>query len=298
MNSSIINGGLATCRAIEVQSRVKPAPSSSSQQLELEMKLSSLKRDYADLHSVLVEAAQVHRQVCAPHLVRHGNFEIASEIFAVRHIPGDFFTVHEVPEGLVFAPGDITGKGLAAGMWTTYLVGLVGAQIALNPSPEKVVEGVNRDACRMVPAPLCSLFLARLYTSTGRLEYCSAGHPPALLLRASAELERLSDGGPLLGVVPTARFARGTVDLLYGDLLLACSDGILESNDKDDREFGYDRLETQLLSARNGSPTNVLFSVLGAVQDFAATHPLVDDMSVAVVAHRYLPQKDMRSIKH
>jgi sigma-B regulation protein RsbU (phosphoserine phosphatase) len=298
MNSSIFNGGSATCRALEAQSPVKLVSRSSSQQVELEMKLSSLKKDYADLHSVLVEAAQVHRQVCAPHLVRHGNFEIASEIFAVRHIPGDFFTVSEVTDGLVFALGDITGKGLAAGMWTTYLVGLVGAQIALNPSPEIVVEGVNKDACRMVPAPLSSLFLGRLHTSTGRLEYCSAGHPPALLLRADGELERLSDGGPLLGVVPTARFVRGSVDLLHGDLLLVCSDGILESNNRDDQEFGYDRLETQFRSAQNESPTNVLFSVLGAVQDFAAANPLVDDMSVAVVAHRFTPQRGAEITKH
>jgi hypothetical protein len=64
-------------------------------QRELELKLAALQEDYADLHAALFEAAQVHRRLCAPRLVRRGEFEIASEIFAVRHLPGDFFTVAE-----------------------------------------------------------------------------------------------------------------------------------------------------------------------------------------------------------
>ena len=90
---------------------------------ELELKLAALQKDYADLHTALFEAAQVHRRLCAPRLVRHGDFDIASEIFAVRYLPGDFFTLEETSGGTILALGDICGKGLAAGMWTTYLVG-------------------------------------------------------------------------------------------------------------------------------------------------------------------------------
>ena len=62
---------------------------------ELELKVAALQKDYADLHAALFEAAQAHRRLCAPRLVRHGDFEIASEIFAVRYMPGDFFTIPE-----------------------------------------------------------------------------------------------------------------------------------------------------------------------------------------------------------
>jgi serine phosphatase RsbU (regulator of sigma subunit) len=65
--------------------------------------------------------------------------------------------------------------------------------------------------------------------------------------------------------------------------LLVCSDGILESANEDDEEFGSARLEARLRSARTDCADAVLFSVLGAVQDFAATRPLVDDMSLVVV---------------
>src|SRR6266849_10926391 len=105
----------------------------------------------------------LYAPVYAPRLVRHGDFEIASEIFAVRHLPGDFFTVEETNDGVILALGDICGKGLAAGMWTTHLVGLVGAHTGVTSEPEAIVAGVNRDICRNESVvPLASMFLARL----------------------------------------------------------------------------------------------------------------------------------------
>jgi sigma-B regulation protein RsbU (phosphoserine phosphatase) len=147
-----------------------------------------------------------------------------------------------------------------------------------------IVTGVNRDLCLLSSvAPLTSLFLARLDPATGKLDYCSAGHPHTLLLRTDGSLESLSEGGPLLGVVPSASYARGCVELRSGNILLAYSDGILESRNSADEEFGYERLEAQLRHTGTASAEAVLFSVLGAVQDFAAASPLADDMSLVVV---------------
>jgi sigma-B regulation protein RsbU (phosphoserine phosphatase) len=251
---------------------------------ELEVRLADLQQDYAHLHTEIFEAAQVHRRLCAPRHVHYGNFEIASEIFAVRHLPGDFFTVEEKSDGVVLALGDICGKGLAAGMWTTHMVGLVGARVAVTSKPEAIVAGVNRDICLLKSfMPLASLFLAKLDPITGFVKYCSAGHPPAFLLRANGELELLSEGGLLLGVVPAAPYVCGSFQLGAGDVLMIYSDGITESLNGDGEEFGYGRVEDQLRRAQSGAADAVLFSVLGAVQDFAAACPLVDDMSLAIV---------------
>jgi serine phosphatase RsbU (regulator of sigma subunit) len=254
---------------------------------ELAAKLETLQQQYAELHTAIFEAAQVHRRLCAPSMVHYGAFDIASEIFAVRHLPGDFFTTEETNEGLVLALGDIGGKGLAAGMWVPHLAGLIRKYTAENSSPESIVAGVNRDFARLSSvAPLSSLFVARLNAYSGALDYCSAGHPPALLLRDGEELENLSDGGPVLGAVPAARFDCGTVQLRAGDALLVCSDGILESFNEADQEFGSRRLETEFRRAHGGSAEAVLFSVLGAVQDFAAPRALTDDMTLVLITKR------------
>jgi sigma-B regulation protein RsbU (phosphoserine phosphatase) len=285
MSQTAFNGALGTQRAIDLRrSAPRRRNSVKARRDELEVKLEALQKDYAELHTAIFEAAQVHRRLCAPRLVRCGDFEIASEIFAVRHLAGDFFTVKNTRRGAILALGDICGKGLAAGMWTTHLVGLVANRTEVSSDPEQIVAGVNRDLCLMPSAtPLASMFLARLDPDTGHFEYCSAGHPPALLLRASGKLELLSEGGLLLGVVAAAPYVRGSVELGPGDVLLTYSDGLLESVNSSEEEFGYARIEKQMRRAQNDSADAVLFSVLGAVQDFAATRPLVDDMTLAIV---------------
>jgi serine phosphatase RsbU (regulator of sigma subunit) len=254
--------------------------------VDLQQKFETLQRDYAELNAAIFEAAQVHRRLCAPSLLRHGAFDVATEIFAVRHLPGDFVSVEETRDGLVLALGDIGGKGLAAGMWVTHLIGLLRTHTSVSTDPEVIVAGINRDIARLAAIePLSTLFVARL-SKSGQLDYTSAGHPPSLLLRRNGQLELLSDGGPVLGVVPAAVFERGSVKLRSGDLLLACSDGILESFNEAEQEFGNMRLQTELRRAQGGSAEAVLFSVLGAVQDFAAPRPLTDDMTLMVVKNR------------
>jgi len=285
MNHSGFNGGLAPRRALD--GRASPPPTQNSglraRQRELEQKLAAVQKDYADLHTALFEAAEVHRRLCAPRLVRHGAFEIASEIFALRQLPGDFFTVQEVESGLVFALGDVCGKGLAAGMWVPYLAGLVGTHAAATLEPQTIATAVNHDFCRMPSVPLASLFLAKLDAFTGRLEYTSAGHPPALLLRADGQMQALTEGGPLLGVLPAASFVQGRIELGPGDVLVAYSDGVLDSLNSLGDDFGYERLRSHLRQSGKSNAGEIVFSMLGAVQDFAAGHPVADDISLIVV---------------
>lgn len=288
MSQSGSNSGLGTRRSIKVVDvRINPPLPKRSirvQNQELEVKLADLQQNYAALRTEIFEAAQVHRRLCAPRNIRVGDFEIASEIFAVRHLPGDFFTVEEKSDGVILALGDISGKGLAAGMWAPHLVSLVSARMEVTSRPEAIVAGVNRDICLLQSMmPLVSLFLAKLDPGTGSVKYCSAGHPPAILLRANGELEMLSDGGMLLGVLPATAYACGSFELGAGDMLMIYSDGITESNNCAGEEFGYRRLEEQLRRAQSGPADAALFSVLGAVQDFAAAYPLVDDMSLAII---------------
>src|SRR6202008_4411926 len=76
--------------------------------------LDAVRTEHAKLQQAVYEAAQIQRRLCAPREIFWGEFEIAGEIFPVRHLSGDFFTVMELNSVLGLAVGDIAGKGLSA----------------------------------------------------------------------------------------------------------------------------------------------------------------------------------------
>jgi len=87
---------------------------SGSQSVKQE--LDAVRREQAKLQQAIYEAAQIQRKLCAPRELVWGEFEIAGEIFPVRHLSGDFFKVMELDSALGLTVGDIAGKGLSAGI--------------------------------------------------------------------------------------------------------------------------------------------------------------------------------------
>lgn len=67
-----------------------------------------------------------------------------------------------------------------------------------------------------------------------------------------------------------AAFRTGRVSLGPGDVLVAYSDGVIESRNEADQEFGSERLEAHLRVSQTPPPTPCCFRSLAAVQDFAA----------------------------
>lgn len=116
-----------------------------------------------------------------------------------------------------------------------------------------------------------------------QVEYCNAGHPAPLVLRSAGVVEKLEAGGPLLGVVSGASYESGRVELRLGDLLLGCTDGVLECRNAADEDFGHACLLREAREHTGESAQAVLFSVLGAVQDFAGERPRHDDVSLLVI---------------
>lgn len=250
--------------------------------------LTALRHEHDDLRRAIYEAAQVQRRLCGPRHIRAGEYELASEIFPVRHLSGDFITWLQLDGDLVFAIGDIAGKGLTAGIWFTYLVGMIRRHISALGDPAAALSAVDQDLLLAgVEIPLTTLFLARLNLQSGELTYANAGHPPALLIREHHELEELSMGGPVLGLPSRASlFVNGHAIVSPGDTLLAYSDGIAESRNESGVEFGTEALFEAVRRFSASNPDIMLFSLLAAVEDFLGSAHRDDDIALLVL-HRF-----------
>ena len=260
-------------------------PSESIQSLKKD--LDALHHEHARLRQAIYEAAQIQRRLCAPRELVWGDFEIAGEIFPVRHLSGDFFKAMELDSVLGLAVGDIAGKGLSAGIWQAHLMHLVQHCARTYLQPADAVAEVNRELCRdQNEPPITALFFARLDPERNELVYCNAGLPPPLLVRRNRSVERLEEGGPMLGALKDSAYNSGHVRLNPGDMLLAYSDGLTECRNSQDEEFEMERLSAAANAVNGASANQVLFSTLGTILDFADACSPGDDLTLLVVRRR------------
>ena len=251
--------------------------------LALQEELVALRQEQAKLRQAIFEAAQVQRGLCAPRQLSWGEFEIAGEIFPVRHLSGDFFKVLDLGDALGLAVGDIAGKGLSAGIWLPHLTGVVQRWARAHSDPAAALTEINVELCDDEgAAPLTALFFARIEPQ-GEIVYCNAGLPAPLILRRDKSVVPLEKGGPMLGALRGAAFNAGSITLDPGDMFIACSDGVTECRNSCDEEFDTKRLSVAASAASHGSATQALFSTLGAVLDFADGCPPGDDLTLLVV---------------
>ena len=261
--------------------------------IHLQNEVDALLQEKLDLYAQLFEAGQIQRKLSGSRELRQGCLQFASEVFAARFLSGDFTMFLPRGSKVLAAHGDIAGKGIAAGMWFTNLAGLLQSYGHPDSDPAKIAWEVNRHLCYLRPvAPFATAFLAQIECETGHLTYCNAGHFPPILLRADGQTELLETGGPLLGAIDKASFNSGDLVLEPGDMLLAYSDGILECRNATGEEFGLERLAETLRHSRQPSPHSTLMVLLAALQDFANSGPICDDVSLTVIQRDPSPARN------
>ncbi len=89
----------------------------------------------------------------------------------------------------------------------------------------------------------------------------------------------------VIGLFENVQFERGHVKLEPGDTLILCTDGITESDDENQEEYGTDRLVRSVLDASNGSAEEIVAAVSADVNRFSqqGTH-LDDKVMIAIKA--------------
>ena len=108
--------------------------------------------------------------------------------------------------------GDVSGHGIEAAM-TAALIREVTRALALEVGrPEEVLQMVNRAVVtRLDFRHFATMFLGVLDLRTGRLTYCSAGHPPGLIIGKDRGISELASRGLPVGAFPDTVYSATTV---------------------------------------------------------------------------------------
>jgi sigma-B regulation protein RsbU (phosphoserine phosphatase) len=211
-------------------------------------------------------------------------FEVAAESRSCFEVGGDNYDVIPLAGGRVaLAIGDVSGKGTPASILMASVHASLRA-LAGSAPPEVLMARLNRflydntEANRYV-----TLFYAELDPARRTLGYVNAGHVPPFWIRGDGGRSRLEEGGPVLGMLGDAPFARGEVAIGPGDLVAMVTDGATEAVSAADEEFGDERVAGALAEAKDRSAAEILSGLLATVEDWAGAAGCSDDLTALLL---------------
>lgn len=144
---------------------------------------------------------------------------------------GDWFDAQSLVDGRVaLVVGDVVGHGVAASATMGQLRAVLSERLAATGDIGTAIADADRMAGRLRAARAATVCVAVLDPGTGALTYCTAGHPPPLLVPRDGEPRYLpaTGTGPLGVGTAGGEVTVGTDRLDVGDMLLLYTDGILE----------------------------------------------------------------------
>jgi len=200
------------------------------------------------LRSELDTAREIQRQLLPTGAREVPGLDLAAGYVPARELGGHFYDFLPYGEGrLAVALGDVSGKGTAAALYGSLAIGTVREIVVDRASePASMLALLNQ---RLHAARLDSRFIAMLFAvydaSTRRLTLSNAGGPYPLLVR-DGQVISIRLGGVPLGLLPDTQYDESSLDLRPGDVIIFASDGILESENAAEEEFGLQRLSALL----------------------------------------------------
>ncbi len=214
------------------------------------------------------------------------------EAHAILHpaqqVGGDLYEALRMPDGNLLAViGDVSGKGIPAALFMAVTVTLLRALGPDSGRPENILRRVNDALATHNPQGMFVTLLCGVYdVRSGRLDYASAGHPPAVLIReGSAQFLPLKPG-MVAGIMDDFSTRGQSVQLQAGDQLVFYTDGVTEAFNAAGDLYGDSRLLAELARHTGNTAAATTEALLRSVRAHAGQHPQSDDIAVLALKRK------------
>jgi sigma-B regulation protein RsbU (phosphoserine phosphatase) len=243
-----------------------------------------LQEDERRLAEDLSTAREIQKQLLPKTTPWLPGLQVAFAYRPANHLGGDFYDMRPYGEGrLAIAAGDVSGKATSAALYGSLAIGMLRQYTEDRLRPGALLRDMNY---KLLGLGIDNRFLALalgVYDAGDRsLVLANSGLPHPLLVR-DGEVSPIRVVGVPLGLLPDRSYEEEVVLLETGDVVVIATDGIDESHNRQDEEFGTERVQQTLAELAGGSAREIADGLLAASQEWAGGAEAWDDSTVVVL---------------
>ncbi len=203
---------------------------------------------------------------------------------------GDYYDFIQIDKNrLAVIIGDVSGKGIEAAFYMTFVKGVLHSLAHEVESPARLLKNANRLFYENAPrGTFISLVFGIIDLERGMLRYARAGHNPILFKSVdNDEFQTLKPSGIGLGMDSGDTFDQTIEEkeLLFksGDMLILYTDGMVEAVNARREFFGYERFLDTFQSAGHISVDQIIQHTTDRLEQFIGRSEQHDDMTMIVI---------------
>jgi sigma-B regulation protein RsbU (phosphoserine phosphatase) len=232
----------------------------------------------------LQEARRIQQKLLPARLPQVDGWSIAASWQPAAGVGGDCYdTIAFGSSRVGVSIADVVGKGIPAALMMSNLQASVRAFATERVSPGDLCRQVNRVLCgNIAEGRFISFFYCVVDTRKEAVTYSNAGHYPPIVIRVDGSVERLTAGGPVLGVFSDGVYEEASVPIRPGDRVILFTDGITEARNAADEEFGEERLIATAVQIRRASSAVIDHSLAATLAAFTGGN-YQDDATLVVM---------------
>lgn len=251
---------------------------------QMRERLIEAERHEADLRV----AREIQEQVLPAALPIRERWEFSARNLPARWIAGDFFDAIPVADDRTCVLiGDVCGKGVPAALYMARVMAYCRVVTQVRRTAGGILAFVNDLlASEWTDLTFVTALACVFDNRSGRITFCSAGHPMPFRLRESTgEVSVIEAGHGLpLGIESGSSFEDVDIEAQPGDAFVLYTDGVTEAKNPSGELFHEKRLE-EALRGHHGRPEALTERILTAVQAFAGHEPQSDDLTLVTIKH-------------
>lgn len=220
-------------------------------------------------------------------------YEFAGYMEAARGVGGDYYDFITSPDQseVVICIGDVSGKGVGAGMVMATVRTILHSLVRKQPTPIQILHDINTYLYYNYKDSTTPRFMTMTIIlwepATGEFHFSGAGHGSILVYRkATGSLEIIETKGIILGIEPdiTQWNHTGIIYLEEGDRLLLFTDGVTESMNEKGESFDDFRLGKAFQKYSHHSASGILEHISKDLMEFLGNREQHDDITMITIS--------------